>query len=595
MNKARKNKLNKGIFLAILLCALTSMIYFGSQKNGYHVDEIYSFGLANSEYLPFMHFGESGYDVKDWMLEYGAGESFGQLFRNLWKDFQILKEYNFDFYCTPIYEAYRVAQANSADTKTTTWVSGQDYQNYVTVSPENTFNYASVYYNQRGDVHPPFFYMLLHTICSIFQGSFSKWYGLVLNMVFLLLTLGMLYKMCREFCGGEKLALAVVASYVFSYGFVTTAMYIRMYAMLTFFVVWSCYLHLELLEADFCMTGKRVRRLVLVTLLGFYTHYYYVLYAIGVAAVCCVIAFVRKHYKSLFRYIFTMAGSAIIGLCIWPFAVKHVFSGYRGRGSLQSLTQVEYYFLKIKLMISQIFNPSLGGKLMWLVVLLVLAGIVLLYTKGKKVKPGRVCVIYIPIVFYSIMVSQIVPFYTDRYVMCVYPFVILAFVSCVYYIVRVLCGEVTLPKLAGLQKRLGKHKEGMLNVTLLLAFGLLFLNNNYIKNMPGYLFPLGQETVEIPAHTDGVYVLPDGHWNETAEESSIMAKCDRVAVVYESNLPILGPDYVYETGDTLMVCIQKNLDTQAVLEKVQTVLKTEHLQVVSEDNSGNFVRIMLSE
>ena len=410
MNKARKEKLNKAIFLAIMLYALISMIYFGYQKNGYHVDEIYSYGLANSEYLPFMHFGESGYDVKDWMMEYGAGESFVQLFKNLWKDFQILKEHKFNFYSTPIYEAYLVAQANSADTTTTTWVSGQDYRDYVSVSPENTFNYASVYYNQRGDVHPPFFYILLHTICSIFQGSFSKWYGLVLNMVFLMLTLGILYKMCREYCGGELPALAIVASYVFSYGFISTAMFIRMYAILTFFVIWSCYLHLELLEADFCMTKKRVRKLVLVTLLGYYTHYYYVLYALGMAVVCCVIAFLRKHYKSMFQYIFAMAGAAIAGICIWPFSVKHVFRSYRGKNSIQALIEMDSYLLKIKLMTGQIFHPSLGGKVFWLLVLLAVAGVLLIVTKGKRVKPGRLCVIYIPIVFYTMMVSQIVPF-----------------------------------------------------------------------------------------------------------------------------------------------------------------------------------------
>lgn len=51
------------------------MLYYGSQKEGYHFDELYSYGLANSEYLPFMHFGESGYDVKNWMMDYGPGES----------------------------------------------------------------------------------------------------------------------------------------------------------------------------------------------------------------------------------------------------------------------------------------------------------------------------------------------------------------------------------------------------------------------------------------------------------------------------------------------------------------------------------------
>lgn len=133
--------------LFVLVLSICAMLYFGHQKQGYHVDELYSYGLSNSEYLPFMHFGESGYDVKDWMNEYGAGESFADLFSNLLKDFQILKDCDFDFYSSEIYRSYLVAQANSADTYTTTWVSGQDYKDYLAVSESNTFNYASVYYN----------------------------------------------------------------------------------------------------------------------------------------------------------------------------------------------------------------------------------------------------------------------------------------------------------------------------------------------------------------------------------------------------------------------------------------------------------------
>ena len=68
---------------AVLMISLIMLIYYGNQKEGDHVDEVYSYGLANSEYLPFMHFGQHDYNVKEWMAEYGAGESLGQLFSNL--------------------------------------------------------------------------------------------------------------------------------------------------------------------------------------------------------------------------------------------------------------------------------------------------------------------------------------------------------------------------------------------------------------------------------------------------------------------------------------------------------------------------------
>ena len=222
------------------------MVYYGSRKEGYHIDEVYSYGLANSEYLPFMHFGESGYDVKDWMLEYGAGESFKELFTNLWKDYQILKECGFKWRESVIYQDYLTAQANSADTRTSTWVSGQDYLDYVAVSESNTFNYASVYYNQRGDVHPPLYYIALHTVCSYFPGIFSPWFGLVINILFLGLTLAILYRMVRDYLGGEMTALIVTAVYGLSYGMMSTAMFLRMYALLTLIVMACCAVHIRI-------------------------------------------------------------------------------------------------------------------------------------------------------------------------------------------------------------------------------------------------------------------------------------------------------------------------------------------------------------
>lgn len=595
IQKKIEDKVYRIITIIIVIYSLFSMLYFGWQKNGYHVDEIYSYGLANSEYLPFMHFGNHDYDVKDWMNEYGAGESPVQMVTNLVDDYRILKECDFDFYSSPIYRDYLVAQENSTDTKTTTWVSGEDYLHYIAVSPENTFNYASVYYNQRGDVHPPFFYLLLHTVCSIFQGYFSKWFGLTINILFMLMTMRVLYKLCSEFCGGKLVAVPVLAMYGFSSGFMTTAMFIRMYAILTFFVVTSCYLHLRLADNDFRISRKERWKLLLVTLLGFLTHYYFVIYAIGMAVVFSIWMLARRLWKSIIRYILTLTTSAIIGICVWPFAIKHVFFGYRGRGSFQALLQVEAYLIKIKLMLQQIFGPMLDGN-WWILLLAVLTvTVIAVLTKTKKIAVGRTCLITIPIIFYVLAVSQIVPFYTDRYVMCAYPFVCIILSGSVYHSIRMICtrseNEIAGPSTVWLEK----CKQQILTGAMIIITVVVFLLNNCYMNMPGYMFPEGQELVEVPENTDCIFVLPDGDWNESAEESSILAKCRRVGVVYESNLSVLQADYEYCSGDYLMVYIQKNMDIESVLSKVHDTFGTGDLHEISRENSGSAVRILLSD
>lgn len=593
MDLQKKSLLYRLILSGIAIGVIVSMLYFGNKKEGYHVDEVYSYGLANSEYLPFMHFGEHDYNVKDWMKEYATGNEFADIFKNVLKDFHLLIEVDFDFKSSVIYRDYLMAQANSADTRTTTWVSGEAYLHYVAASPENRFNYASVYYNQRGDVHPPLFYILLHTVCSFFVESFSKWYGLILNMIFMLLSMRMLFKLCNRLYDDKFLSTAVMALYGFSCGFMTTALFLRMYAMLTFFVLSSCYLHLAFADEEFEFTKRRRRQIAIITLLGFLTHYYFVIYAIGIAFVCCLWMIFKKKTSSLLRYICTLTTTAVIGLCVWPFAIKHVFFGYRGKGSFQALAQVEVYLIKIKLMIEQLFGPMLQGK-WWIWVLAVaVLGMMTLICRRKNISWGRVALISIPAILYVLLVAQIVPFYTERYVMCIFPFVCITLMGCIYYAVKICCER--LAKVSACEIWIWKHGEKILMLFVLATTGLfLFLNNCY-TNMPGYLFPKGQETVELPENTDCVFVLPNGDWNESAEESTVFAQARTVGVVYEADMDVLSTGYTHQNGDFLMVFIQKSMDEETVLAQVKKTLGVEDLTEISRSMGGSAVRILLGD
>ncbi len=571
LKRANKSTL---ILLLIMLMSLCTMIYYGHHKEGYHVDEYYSYGLANSEYLPFLHFGESGYDVKDWMNEYGAGESLVDLFRNLINDFKILKDYDFNFYATPIYQDYRIAQQNSADTTTTTWVSGEEYRNYLAVAEENTFNYASVYYNQRGDVHPPFFYMLLHTICSVFQGIFSKWFALAINIFFLMATLIVLYLTGKHHFGGELPALGMVFAYAFSSGIMTTTVYLRMYAILTFMTLCLFYIHLNIARDGFVIKGKNRKLLVTVVLLGFLTHYYFVLFALGTAAVFAIWLLFEKNYKSLIRYIVTLAGSAIAGICIWPFSIQHVFSGYRGKAALNILSEGNLYGSKIIGMFKQIGSQLLDNQWWLLILIAVLAFITFIYKK-IKLPIGKLALIGFPTLFYTIMVAQIAPYTVERYVMCTYPFWFIILIGSFYTI----CKEFLTNK-------------RLTTLGLCSACGIIFLLNNCYSHTPNYLFTGGQETVDIPANTDCIYVLPDGTWNESASDTSILAQCRQIAVVYESNLPVLEGTYKTPDADYCMIAIQKNMDIDATAEKVKQTLGIESWEETERYYESTAVRIM---
>lgn len=564
------------LFLLMLASAVT-MIYFGCQKEGYHVDEIYSYGLANSEYLPFMHFGSHDYNVKEWMMDYGPGESLGDLFRNIKKDITILRDCGFEWRNSIIYQDYMRAQANSADTRSPSWLPGQAYRNYIAISETNRFNYASVYYNQRGDVHPPLYYMFLHTVCSVFQGIFSRWFGLGINIVFLLLALYVLYRMTRFHMGGFAVALAATAAYGLSCGLMTTAMYIRMYALMTLMVLCCCMVHLKIFSEDFRFHGKNWILLALSVWGGYLTHYYFVIYALGIAAVFSAVMLFRRKWKSFLKYLLILAASATFGLCVWPFAIKHVFRGYRGSAAMSTLLSGEYYQIKTNLMIRQITTQMLGGHGWVLILAAVLAVAVGIWKKDKKIFSVKDAIVFLPPVFYVLFVSQIVPFYAERYVMCVFPFVCL-------FVLR------SVAVCAG--KCLDQRKRNLV-VTLVCCILLLF--NSACFHTPGYLYPGGQQTVTLPGNTDCIYVLPDGDWNESVVDSTILAQCRRVAVTYVSDLPSLVDGYVRNAGDSLLVAVQKDMDVDAVLAYVRELFGIGGLQEIERQQGSTAVRILLGD
>ena len=619
--------------IVLLVMALCGMFYYGNRKEGYHVDELYSFGLANSEYLPFMHFGEMEYSVKDWMLEYGTGENLIDLIKNLAKDYRILSENGFHIKESEIFLAYQRAQANSADTRSTTWMSGQAYLEYLGASSTNRFNYASVYYNQRGDVHPPLFYLLLHTVSSFFPNSFSKWFGLIPNFIYMALAMILLYRLVERHLGGRGFALAVVSVFALSQYMVTTALFLRMYALLTLMVLWCFDLHLELLGNPYSFSKSLHRRLLFSALLGYLTHYYFVLYIMMAALVVVIALACCRKWKTMLLYVLTMLEAAALGLVIWPFSIRHVFLGYRGKDSLETLGSFQFSIWRLKYMFEMFADSMLGGQrwLLYGLMIVILIGLPGFYfamrmraakannkpvtncvdqsgtehsiegreAAGRKrkgqnkaiwnvavgnesVSMSKLALAVAPVAVYLITTSQIIPFLDSRYHYCLYPFMVIYMVCGIGWIARGLF--MRFPKLPGYAQYVAAWTMAVLLVIL----------GNFVTNTPGWIGEGGQERTPVADRTVCVYVLPDGDWNESANETNVLAKCEKVAVVYESDLEVLRGTYTYETGQTVMVAVHDGLNLETVADKVKDVLGIETLEEKGRMHQSNTGKILYS-
>ncbi len=236
--------------------------------------------------------------------------------------------------------------------------------------------------------------------------------------------------------------------------------------------------------------------------------------------VFCVLLTARKKGREMISYILTLAGAAVVGLCVWPFALKHVFFGYRGAESLNVLRNGEFYYIRIKLMFDQVAAWLLEGHA-WIVLLcLCILAVLFLWTAFKAFPAAKkrigtdrfseICLnlakgglVVVPIVFYTVVVAQIVPFLTTRYFMCTYPFWYLLVLGTVKLVLDI----------APVKSVSGKRAADFRNVALAAVGAGLFALSGIYGRTPDNLNPGGQDTVELPENTDCVFILPDGDWN----------------------------------------------------------------------------------
>ena len=184
MQKRGKTALTLVGFAVMLAALLALMANIGARKDGFDIDEFFTYGLANSYHQPFLN-AETGH-----------------------------------------------------------WISGKAFSDYLTASG-HAHEYLNVYENQIADVHPPLYYLFVHAVCSVFRNPpFTKWTGIGLNLFFFSLTqLGLLLLSARLLSDGERLTLTPSALlpgllYGLSAGAASSVVFIRMYAMMTMWAVW---------------------------------------------------------------------------------------------------------------------------------------------------------------------------------------------------------------------------------------------------------------------------------------------------------------------------------------------------------------------
>ncbi len=327
-----------------------------------------------------------------------------------------------------------------------TWHTDQYYQDYLALQEEDQGDWGPVYKNQKDDVHPPLYYVLLRGVMGLDLGRFSKWPGIILNIVIMGGCSVLLYEVLRKLLVKEKntarKALILVLFAGITVAGVSTVVYIRMYALLTLMVLLTLWLHLELLERKKPKFGWYVA-IGLAVVLGVLTQYYYLFFLFGLVLVTVVRYVRQKRWAESVKYLGSLVVAGILVLVIWPHILQHMFFGYRGQGVLGNL-------VNLKILGKQIWDYLLIVDYnvfhhLMLVVAMLIVGFAA-YRWRKQIKRVNLnkefWLIFWPTVTYFGLAAIASPFIELRYIM---PVCGLIFVL-VMYVLYVLMGGILVEK-----------------------------------------------------------------------------------------------------------------------------------------------------
>lgn len=225
------------------------------------------------------------------------------------------------------------------------WRSGYDIQKQFLVREDNRFAFDEVIQNQAEDVHPPLYYLALNLFMSCFAGRFYKWFGILLNLFFSVVSMiGIFYLFSRLDAGKNRYWFSLLAGMVYAVApsTISNIMITRMYVMSAMWtVLYACVL-VEIYRSSDCSKKKFAVITgcgALICYCSFLTHYFCLLEAFFLTLFYGVYVLVARRRDVLRFLIYGVSMLAAIGTAVltFPTSLQHIFHGYRGEGAINGL------------------------------------------------------------------------------------------------------------------------------------------------------------------------------------------------------------------------------------------------------------------
>ena len=127
--------------------------------------------------------------------------------------------------------------------------------------------------------------------------------------------------------------------------------------------------------------------LLVVTVLSFWTQYFGLFFILPLAFIMVVLLAKEKRLQELWAYIRTMVTAAVIGVCVYPFAIGDVFFSSRGTEALSQWQNGMAEYVKRLVAFGKILADNVAGGVVSFVLVLaipILFAIVMKISKKGK-------------------------------------------------------------------------------------------------------------------------------------------------------------------------------------------------------------------
>lgn len=483
------------------------------------------------------------------------------------------------------YTYYSTARTNGFYVEDGKWMDNETYRDEFVVLPGQRFQYGLVKQVQSWDVHPPMYYWVFHTAASLVPGIFSKWTGLAVNLVFHGINL-ILLTYLSYLAAGRNGCLPLCA--VFVYGFSPAAMsgvvFIRMYEMLTTFVLLCAVLHVRAVQGLQSGSGRpesgarkenaapvkeretnrlSTRMLIAmaaVTYVGFLTQYYYFIFLFFLATAFCVwLLWHDRKIGNCLRYGLFQGLAFVLAYLTYPAFPGQMFKGQRGAQATENFFNLSNTFERLRffwdLMNRYVFGGLLGLMLLFLAAAAVAVRVAGAGKRGdtRNTENGQQGVSFYMLLFavvgYFVAVSKTALLLGDtsnRYQLPIYGIAVLLLVLGAARLMRQSSGTCVAEGEGGLLPARGAgHGQRIFGVAVVLCLSVVALS--YVRADVVFLYPEAGEDVllareQAAAHIPVVYVYnPGEEWCIWAVADELM-EYDRVYFVSAASMePVTEP------------------------------------------------------